>query len=397
MKITFVSNYINHHQTPLAWELYSVLGDDYRFIQTEEMEEERVRMGWDSHTDSLPYLLKYYENPEECQKLIADSDIVVFGGTDDESYITERLQAHKPVIRCSERLYREGQWKAISPRGLRKKYLDHTRYRKQPVYLLCAGAYVPSDFNIVKSYPDKMFRWGYFPPFVEQNVDELFGKKKNNKVTRLLWAGRFMDCKHPEDAVALAAYLKQEGIEFELVLIGGGELEPMLKEQIAKEGLEDKIIMPGFLKPEEVRAEMEQADIFLFTSDYGEGWGTVLNEAMNSGLAAVANVAAGGPPFLIEHGKNGFIYKNKDINSFFSHVKYLVENPESRKNMGREAYETIAQKWNAKNASQVLLKLCDRLLGDENVVIPESGPGSKAPVVAPGRMYKYSVNPQRKK
>lgn len=392
MKITFVSNYINHHQTPMAWELYKILGDDYRFIQTEEMEEERVRMGWDSHTDSLPYLLKYYEKPEECRRLIDESDVVVFGGTDDESYITDRLQAHKPVIRCSERLYREGQWKAVSPRGLRKKYLDHTRYRKQPVYLLCAGAYVPSDFNIVKSYPDKMFRWGYFPPFVEKNVDDLFSKKKDNKVPRLLWAGRFMDCKHPEDAVALASHLKQKGIDFELVLIGGGELEPMVKELILREGLENTIIMPGFLKPEEVREEMDKADIFLFTSDYGEGWGAVLNEAMNSGLVPVANVAAGGPPFLIDHGINGFLYKNKDLSSFFSHVQYLIENPDTREIMGRSAYETIAGQWNAGNAAQVLLKLCKRLLGDESVVIPENGPGSKAPIVSPGCMYKYSVN-----
>lgn len=391
MKITFVSNYINHHQTPMSEELYNILGDDYRFIQTEEMEEERVRMGWNSHTDTLPYLLKYYEKPELCKKLIAESDIVVFGGTDDESYITERLQAHKPVIRCSERLYREGQWKAISPRGLRRKYLDHTRYRKQPVYLLCAGAYVPSDFNIVKSYPDKMFRWGYFPPFVEQNVDELFNKKKNNKVPRILWAGRFMDCKHPEDVVALADYLKNNGMEFELVLIGGGELEPMVKDLIIKKGLEDKIIMPGFLKPEEVREEMDKADIFIFTSDYGEGWGAVLNEAMNSGLVPVANVAAGGPPFLIEHGINGFVYKNKDMDGFFSYVKYLMENPDIREKMGRAAYATIAGEWNAANAAQVLLKLCGRLLGDESIVIPTKGPGSKAPVVSPSRMYKYSV------
>lgn len=178
MKITFVSNYINHHQIPLSDELFATLGDDYRFIQTEEMEAERVQMGWDADTNALPYLLKYYEKPEECKKLIMDSDVVVFGGTDDESYITKRLQAQKPVIRYSERLYRDGQWKAVSPRGLRKKYLDHTRYRKSPVYLLCAGAYVPSDFHIVRAYPDKMFRWGYFPPFVKQDVEQLFEIKE---------------------------------------------------------------------------------------------------------------------------------------------------------------------------------------------------------------------------
>ncbi len=391
MKITVVSNYINHHQIPLAEEMYAVLGEDYRFIQTEEMEEERVKMGWDSHTDKLPYLLKYYEQPDLCKRLIDESDIVIFGGTDDESYITERLQAHKPVIRCSERLYREGQWKAISPRGLRRKYLDHTRYRRHPVYLLCNGSYVPSDFHIVRSYPGKMFKWGYFPPFIEQDIDELINKKKTNPVPRILWTGRFIDCKRPMDALTLAEQLKAEGISFEMVIVGGGELETSVKAKLTEKKLQDVIKMPGFLSPDDVRREMEQADIFIFTSDYGEGWGAVLNEAMNSGCAVVSNVAAGATAYLIEHGKSGFIYKNKDTKELFSKVKYLLNNTGEREKMARSAYTAIETMWNAKNASKVLLNICEKLLGDENVSLPDKGPGSKAKVIAPRNMYNYSV------
>lgn len=395
MKVTFVSNYINHHQIPLAEELYAVLGEDYRFIQTEEMEEERVRMGWDAHTESLPYLLKYYENPEEAKKRIEDSDVVVFGGTDDESYITKRLEDHKPVIRCSERLYKTGQWKAISPRGLRKKYLDHTRYRNQSVYLLCAGAYVPSDFHIVRAYPGKMFRWGYFPPFVSHDPDDLMQQKKKNLVPRLLWSGRFLDWKHPLDALDLAARLKQEGLDFELVMVGGGEQEAQIREQIAREDLDSVVRLTGFLQPMEVREEMEQADIFLFTSDYQEGWGAVLNEAMNSGLAVVANVAAGASPYLIRHGQNGLLYKNQDRESLFSHVRYLLKQPDVREKMGRNAYETIAHTWNAKAASKALLLLCEKILQEENaalsdtknLTLPAQGPGSPAPVISQRGMY----------
>lgn len=391
MKITFVSNYINHHQIPLAEELYAALGEDYRFIQTEEMEEERVNMGWDSHTDNLPYLLKYYEKEQVCKELIADSDIVVFGGTDDESYITERLKAHKPVIRCSERLYKEGQWKAISPRGLRKKYLDHTRYRNQPVYLLCAGAYVPSDFHIVRAYPGKMFMWGYFPPFVEYDIDELMEKKKANKVPRILWSGRFIDWKHPMDAVILAESLKKEGIAFEMVMVGGGAQENLLKEKIAAKGLEDVIRMTGFLNPDDVRKEMEQADIFLFTSDYKEGWGAVLNEAMNSGCAVVANVAAGSTMYLIDHIKNGYIYPNGNVKHMIKRVKHLLDRPILRERMGRNAYETMERIWNPKIAAEKLLDICKKIMGDESVILPHFGPGGKAPVISQRDMYEYAT------
>ena len=46
MKIAFVTNFYNHHQKPLADALYSKLGDDYFFIETEPISEERLNMGW---------------------------------------------------------------------------------------------------------------------------------------------------------------------------------------------------------------------------------------------------------------------------------------------------------------------------------------------------------------
>ena len=172
MKVTFVSNYINHHQIPVSDVLYEKLGSDYTFIQTEPMEEERIKMGWGTAFDDISYLKKYYENEYECQKLIATSDVVIFGGTEREELIEDRLLEGKPIIRYSERLYKEGQWKCISPRGLVKKYHDHTRYSDAPVYLLCSGGYVADDFNIIKAYNGKRFKWGYFPRFIEYSEEE---------------------------------------------------------------------------------------------------------------------------------------------------------------------------------------------------------------------------------
>ena len=52
MKLTIVSNYINHHQIPMASELYAKLGENFTFIQTQPMEEDRVKMGWGSEISS---------------------------------------------------------------------------------------------------------------------------------------------------------------------------------------------------------------------------------------------------------------------------------------------------------------------------------------------------------
>ena len=120
MTIIFVSNYINHHQIPFSEACYRELGEGYRFIQTEPMEEERVAMGWGTEGCRLPYVRHLYEEEEECRRLILESDIAVFGWISREDLldvtdmVEKRLKAGKLSLRLSERLYREGQWKAVS-------------------------------------------------------------------------------------------------------------------------------------------------------------------------------------------------------------------------------------------------------------------------------------------
>ncbi|MBR1930215.1 MAG: glycosyltransferase family 4 protein [Lachnospiraceae bacterium] len=402
MKFLFVSNYINHHQIPFCNAMYDLLGEEFAFLQTEPMEEERIRMGWQQNVE-LPYLLKYYEEPERGKQLIAGSQVVLFGGVEDERYIAERLRRGAPVVRYSERLYREGQWKAISPRGLRRKYLDHTRYRRRNVYMLCSGAYVPSDFHIVGAYPDKLLRWGYFPETRSFEVERLFADKKPGKI---LWAARFLRLKHPELAIEAAKWLRDREYDFHMDIIGGGELEPDVRAWIQQYQLEEHVTLRGFLTPSKVREAMEEADIFLATSDRNEGWGAVLNEAMNSGCAVVADHMMGGVPFLIRHEENGLIYRDGDVEMFCRQVEKLVQNRGLCRKLGENAYRTITEQWNAQMAAKRLIALCVRLQFiqveelrnatqwnaeqfDGKDDFPSQGPCSHAPVISERHMLEW--------
>ena len=363
MTLTFVSNYINHHQIPVSNELYRLLGEDYTFIQTEPVEEERLRMGWQDESGRIPYLMLFYTEPDKCERLILDSDVVVFGGTDDESYIKPRLKAGKLVLRYSERIYKSGQWKAISPRGLKKKYEDHIRYRKAPVYLLCAGGYVASDFHLVRAYPDKMLKWGYFPMTKHLDKEKLLQKHKEGVVS-LMWAGRFIDWKHPELPVLLAEYLKKKGYKMHLSMVGGGDMEAEIRRMISDKKLEKEVSLCGYLQPEQVRKMMEKTEVYLFTSDYKEGWGAVLNEAMNSGCAVLASHAIGAVPFLLRHGENGVVFESGNLKDMEEKAEMLLKSAEKRKRLGSAAYETILQEWNAEIAADRLVEAAKKLLGD---------------------------------
>lgn len=383
MDAVFVSNYINHHQIPFCNAMYRLLEGRFAFVQTEEMEEQRVRMGW--HPAECPeYVRCYYEEPESCRRLIADASMVFFGGTDDESYIVDRLASGRPVIRISERLYKTGQWKAVSPRGLRKKYMDHTRYRRAKVYLLCAGAYVASDFHIIRAYPGKMFRWGYFPETRRYDAEKLMSAKGygETEVPFLLWAARMIDWKHPELAIETARRLKEKNLDFHMEVVGDGGLRKQMEALVREYGLAEKVALSGYQTPEYVRERMEKADIFLLTSDRQEGWGAVANEAMNSGCALIADHMTGAAPYLIANGRNGFLYRDGKKEQLFSLAERLVRDRQLCRRLGMEAYETITGLWNAETAAERLFRMTqDILQGREPEPAPD-GPCSRAPLLS---------------
>lgn len=382
LTVTMISNYINHHQIPFSEEMYKRYGDNYCFIQTEKMEKERSDMGWGVDEKSLPYLRLLYEDENTCIDRIMNSDILIVGWQEREDLILPRIEAGRFTLRISERIYREGQWKFLSPRGLLRKYREHTRFRKKDnVYLLCAGAYVASDFSLIKAYPEKMFKFGYFPKFRELDFSV---KPPVDDEIHIIWAGRFIPLKHPEFAVKMAKELKDGGFKFHLHFIGSGEMEKELKVMALDNGLYDHVTFYGFVKPDKVREIMDRCHIHIFTSNYLEGWGAVVNEGMNSGCLEIVNSEVGAAPFLIQHEKNGLIYKDGSYNDFIGQVMKVFENPKLIEEYGKEAYETIKNLWNAKHAVNEVIAFYERFMnGRATDEIPEEGPMSKAEIINP--------------
>lgn len=382
MTFTFVSNYINHHQLPFCDALYERLGKGFAFIQTMPMEEERVEMGWCVPVDEKKKVIFLYKDDYEFQKKIMYSNVVLFGWTGREDIVTPRLQSGKTTLRVSERLYREGQWKVISPRGLMAKYREHIRYRKENIYMLCAGAYAASDFHLIGAYPNKLFKWGYFTKLRIYDDKTFSAMKPQTGPLQIVWAGRFIPLKHPEYAVRLGKALQKKGYAFRIHMLGGGEMETALKQETQCEGLSDDFLFYGYTKPEQVRDVMEKCHIHLFTSNHLEGWGAVVNEGMNSGCVEVVDARVGAAPYLIRHGENGLLYRNGSYDEMEALVLDLFENWEERRDMGRAAYETIRDMWNAEYAAAALLRFTDRLR-QGRIVPEEEGPLSEAPIMKP--------------
>ena len=137
----------------------------------------------------------------------------------------------------------------------------------------------------------------------------------------------------------LAKNLKKQNYDFNIKMLGAGVLEEKIKKEIKKEKLEDVLQVVGQVPSEQVKNYMEDANIFIGTSDSREGWGVVVNEAMNAGCAIVANRRMGSAPFLIKNGQNGYMYNN--YKDFESYVKELIDNKELRKSFSKNAYLSL--------------------------------------------------------
>jgi glycosyltransferase involved in cell wall biosynthesis len=388
MKIVFLSNFLNHHQIPFCQSMQKLTDGGFYFVQTERVNAERRNMGYGEFEDKYPFLICPYadeKTKKQTEELIKQADFVIIGSA-PESYIEERLKQNKPVIRYSEPFLREQNWRQFTPKSLLAKYKQHTRYAKKNVFVLCSGCYTASDFAVFGAYIGKTYQWGYFPPTYDYDIDELMAKKRKDHV-EIVWVGRFLPLKHPEMILNTAKRLKKDQYSFSIKLIGSGENEQAMKRFIKENSLEEHVLLLGNMSPEDVRANMETANIFMFNSDHREGWGAVVNEAMNSGCAVISSQGPGSTGFLIDHKQNGLVYNFKSFESLYKNVKCLFDDENLREKLGKNAYKTIVSTWNAETAAENLYDLVCRLKAGKDTTI-ENGPCSKAPITPRRSMYR---------
>lgn len=373
MKIVFLTNCYNHHQAPLAEALWNKTNGDFCFIETQQMTQERKNMGW-GEKNYPSYVVPYdcYKSKKhEIQKVINNADVVIMGSAPDE-LLLERLSHRKLTFRYSERMFKTEcpQWQI--PLRIVKNYYRFGRHKSE--YLLCSSAYTAGDFERVKTFKGKCYKWGYFPEVKRYDVAELMKKKLSvtsaglkHPQASILWAGRLIGWKHPDASIRVAASLKEKGYSFRMSIIGDGEMKEQLQKMIIDNDLSSRVEMLGSMSPKEVREHMEKADIYLFTSDFNEGWGAVLNEAMNSGCAVVASHAIGSVPFLIRNGENGFVYENGNQEQLEQRVEALLSDQNYRSKLGINAYKTLSETWNADVAAERFIALADLLRAKKDV------------------------------
>jgi colanic acid/amylovoran biosynthesis glycosyltransferase len=120
------------------------------------------------------------------------------------------------------------------------------------------------------------------------DLAERAGTAKQGNPLRLLFSGRLIAMKGADDLARVAADLRRLGMSFEMIICGGGALEPQIKADIERHGLGDRVKLAGILdfKTELVPLTKKWADLFVCCHRTGDPSCTYL-EVMACGVPIV--------------------------------------------------------------------------------------------------------------
>lgn len=350
MRITFFSNYFNSHQLPVALGLASLAGVDYTFVSL--MQTDGL-IGRSSLDYRYPFVLREYDNDKAKREAIEHvhaDDLIVFGDMAGKNeYVHLRSEMKKPYLMYSERILKRGDWWRFVPPKTLRTWNRFLRYRKDNMYMLCAGAYAAHDFEISGFPRNKCLKWGYFPEFEEQTEVTL---PSSSRSTHMLFsAQRLIWWKRVDLQIQLVAKLRDYDKKCRLFIAGEGPELSKLKHMAVSLGVADNVSFLGRLSPSEVQRNMAIADIFLATGNRNEGWGATVQEAMASECCVVANNAMGCASYLINQGENGVVFRDNDIDDFADKVSSVLGNVHIRKCMAKAGRELVtAGVWSASTA-----------------------------------------------
>jgi glycosyltransferase involved in cell wall biosynthesis len=172
---------------------------------------------------------------------------------------------------------------------------------------------------------------------------------------RLVSVGRITGQKGYPLLVEAAARLAAEGVVFELVLVGDGELRAELDAQVQRLGLTERVKLIGLADGERVRAELRAARAFVLPS-FAEGLPVVVMEALALGRPVITTYVAGIPELV--SSECGWLVPAGEVEPLVEAMRAALTAPAAQlAAMGRIGRERVRQRHDVRIESQKLRRL----------------------------------------
>ena len=170
---------------------------------------------------------------------------------------------------------------------------------------------------------------------------------------RLVCVGRLCEQKGQLLLIEAARSLNENGVEFELILAGDGELRAPIEKLISQYKLSSKVKITGWISSSEVRDYILSAQALVLPS-FAEGLPVVIMEAMSLKRPVISTYIAGIPE-LVKHGENGWLIPAGSVEELAYAMQQLLNTtPEELNKMGEAAYLKVIDRHNIDKEAEKL-------------------------------------------
>ena len=182
-------------------------------------------------------------------------------------------------------------------------------------------------------------------------------KKKKNSV---IFVGNVEDRKKGVVYLLKALTLTRHKVNL-TVVDGGAPNRTYVTKWIDNFGLNDRIHFTGKIPGEKLLELYSQHQIAVSPSLY-EGFGFPAAEAMSCELPLIASNGGALPEVTGEHLKTGYTVEARDPYGLAKAIDYLMDNPDVREKMGREARKRIQQVFTWENAAKEMVNVYQEVI-----------------------------------
>lgn len=155
---------------------------------------------------------------------------------------------------------------------------------------------------------------------------------------RLVAMGRFVASKRFTGLVSLFGRLANRFPDWDLAIWGDGPLRRELQERVARDGLQERVLLPG--RTSSPWQELMASDLFVLTSEV-EGFPNALIEAMALGLPCVSVDCPSGPREITRDGQDAYLVPLNDEAALEQALVSLMAAPQERQRLGEQGARSV--------------------------------------------------------
>jgi len=203
------------------------------------------------------------------------------------------------------------------------------------------------------------FEWWSKVHIVRCGVDRAFLEAAPTPVPeerRFVCVGRLCEQKGQIVLVEAAAQLRDRGYDFEIHLVGDGEMRHIVERAISRHRLEGRVVITGWRDGAGVKDEIMRARALVLPS-FAEGLPVVIMEALALGRPVVSTFVAGIPE-LVESGKSGWLVPAGSIDALADAMEHVMKaEPSHLTRMGLEGRQRVTELHDISIAARSLAEL----------------------------------------